>query len=520
MTERKTQGGEILIEEQHSEAEINEINELYSVQQKLDEAGDEAKQQPELYDKVIAAVKKSPKAKKFAAQLIPRYFSLFPDKSEQALNAQLDLCEEEDLQIRANAIKGLPELSKKNQDYSGNIAHVLVQLLAAADEKIELDTIKISLLKILNESNTQEVMSLLFTHVDENPEGLGTKFINLLERVPMHKLQNMEDTLVEKLKSLWAISNLSDFPKFARIIIQLDLFKEAGDATKLEEFINANKNFNINDPIKASETDKIKQLIDIANSLMPLFKTSPCCTPFLTCFVNLNNQSGEIEEEGLQYQILKMIALLSQHVTPEAAADLLPKVYNQLLEYIPTKLMDEDLKLSRIELLFYSFHLMAKLAHVKFGNVLNKTCGIRIAAINPEDHSDKLNDLRTRLTVLRKATQDKEREARQMKASTQEEKKRKDTILILTQNIIKMIRPIVGHQGSEWPKFVNHLHLSFEPPKRHLENNSAGAPAAKRQRQNYVAPPRQKGRRRGRGRGGGGGRGRSRRGRRGRGGRY
>lgn len=51
------------------------------------------------YQGIIDAAKTSVKAKQLAAQLIPRFFKFFPDLSGPALDAHLDLVEEEELGV-------------------------------------------------------------------------------------------------------------------------------------------------------------------------------------------------------------------------------------------------------------------------------------------------------------------------------------------------------------------------------------------------------------------------------------
>lgn len=51
------------------------------------------------YQGIIDAAKTSVKAKQLAAQLIPRFFKFFPDLSSQAVDAHLDLIEEEELGV-------------------------------------------------------------------------------------------------------------------------------------------------------------------------------------------------------------------------------------------------------------------------------------------------------------------------------------------------------------------------------------------------------------------------------------
>lgn len=44
-------------------------------------------------------MKGGPKEKRLAAQFIPKFFSSFPDMADTAINAQLDLCEDEDVSV-------------------------------------------------------------------------------------------------------------------------------------------------------------------------------------------------------------------------------------------------------------------------------------------------------------------------------------------------------------------------------------------------------------------------------------
>lgn len=49
---------------------------------------------------ILSAVKGGPNEKRLASQFIARFFRHFPDLAEQALNAQFDLCEDEDQHVR------------------------------------------------------------------------------------------------------------------------------------------------------------------------------------------------------------------------------------------------------------------------------------------------------------------------------------------------------------------------------------------------------------------------------------
>lgn len=52
------------------------------------------------YQEILDAVHGSEKEKKLAAQFIAKFFKSFPESMETALDRQLDLCEDEDVQVR------------------------------------------------------------------------------------------------------------------------------------------------------------------------------------------------------------------------------------------------------------------------------------------------------------------------------------------------------------------------------------------------------------------------------------
>jgi hypothetical protein len=48
---------------------------------------------------ILDGVKGGTKEKRLAAQFIPKFFKHFPELADSAINAQLDLCEDEDVSV-------------------------------------------------------------------------------------------------------------------------------------------------------------------------------------------------------------------------------------------------------------------------------------------------------------------------------------------------------------------------------------------------------------------------------------
>lgn len=56
------------------------------------------------YLEILAAVKGTPKEKRLASNFIARFFKDFPKLADQALQAQLDLCEDDDVSVKYHDI--------------------------------------------------------------------------------------------------------------------------------------------------------------------------------------------------------------------------------------------------------------------------------------------------------------------------------------------------------------------------------------------------------------------------------
>uniref|UniRef100_A0A7N0UNH3 Apoptosis inhibitor 5 n=1 Tax=Kalanchoe fedtschenkoi TaxID=63787 RepID=A0A7N0UNH3_KALFE len=129
--------------------EAKDIEKLYEFGERLNEAKDKS-QHVKDYEGILGAAKGSIKAKQLTAQLIPRFFKYFPNLHDRAVDAHFDLCEEEELGVRVQAIRGLPLFSKDTPEYLPKIVDVLVQLLPA-EENVERDAVHKAIMSLLRQ---------------------------------------------------------------------------------------------------------------------------------------------------------------------------------------------------------------------------------------------------------------------------------------------------------------------------------------------------------------------------------
>ena len=122
------------------------------------------------YSEILSAVKSLDwKAKKLSSQFIARFFPQFPSLANQSLDSMLDLCEDEDVQIRIQAIRDLPALCRENKTYHPKIVDVLAQLLQSTDET-ETAQIEASLNKLFAKDPKATLIGL-FSQVKSCPGG-------------------------------------------------------------------------------------------------------------------------------------------------------------------------------------------------------------------------------------------------------------------------------------------------------------------------------------------------------------
>lgn len=95
-----------------------------------------------------------------ASQFIAKFFKHFPNLADAAIDASLDLCEDENIQIRRQAIRDLPLLCKETKEHIPKIGDILAQLLVVDDQQ-ELQQVHMSLQQILKIDAKQSLAGIV-----------------------------------------------------------------------------------------------------------------------------------------------------------------------------------------------------------------------------------------------------------------------------------------------------------------------------------------------------------------------
>ncbi|THF98646.1 hypothetical protein TEA_007704 [Camellia sinensis var. sinensis] len=126
-----------------------DVEKLYEYGERLNDAKDKFQHASD-YEAILKATEEgSVKVKQLAAQLVPKFFKYFPTLSDRALNRHLELCEDDELGVRVQAIRGLPLLCKENPEHLPRIVDALGLLLLPAGETVERDAVHKALMTLL-----------------------------------------------------------------------------------------------------------------------------------------------------------------------------------------------------------------------------------------------------------------------------------------------------------------------------------------------------------------------------------
>nr|AAH57483.1 Apoptosis inhibitor 5 [Danio rerio] len=151
------------------------VEELYRNYGILADAKEDLSTHKDAYQVILDGVKGGAKEKRLAAQFIPKFFSSFPELADAAINAQLDLCEDEDVSIRRQAIKELPRFA--SGENLPRVADILTQLLQTDDsaEFNQVNTALISIFKIDAKGTLGGLFSQILQEEEEVSEAEGTE---------------------------------------------------------------------------------------------------------------------------------------------------------------------------------------------------------------------------------------------------------------------------------------------------------------------------------------------------------
>ncbi|RZC46630.1 hypothetical protein C5167_039580 [Papaver somniferum] len=396
----------------------SDIEKLYEYGERLNESKDKSQNEAD-YIGIIDAAKGSVKAKQLAAQLIPRFFKFFPTLSSKAVDAHFDLCEEDELKVRVQAIRGLPLLCKDTPEYVAKIVDVLGQLLLT-EENVERDAVHKALMSLLRQ-DAKASLTALFKHIENTEEpipddSIREKVLNFIKDkvfplkaellMPREEMERHITDLVKK--SLQDVTG-AEFKMFMDFLKSLSIFGEGTPPERVKELIEIVEGQADLDAQFARGAPNSKFVNYLNKNILPVFDKLP-------------------EERKLD--LFKNLAEISPYTSPQDSRQLLPSVVQLMKIYMPRRKTGEDMDFSCVECLLYTFH---HLSH-KTPNATNSLCGYTIELAKTS--MKKLTQGLAELTKTMNAAKTEE------KASFKAKQQNSTSGLRTCNNILLMTKPL------------------------------------------------------------------------------
>ncbi|KAM7263542.1 hypothetical protein ACFE04_001225 [Oxalis oulophora] len=449
--------------------EAKHIESLYEFGERLNEAKDKS-QNVKDYEGIIDAAKTSIKAKQLVAQLIPRFFKFFPDLSNRAVDAHIDLIEEEDLGVRVQAIRGLPLFCKDTPEFLSKVIDILVQLLTA-EEIVERDAVHKALMSLLRQ-DVKASLTALFKHIisaDEpsSDELFREKVLSFIrdkvfpiKAEILKPREEMERHITDLIKKSLEDVTGAEFRMFMDFLKSLSIFGEKAPPERMKELIEIIEGqADLDAQFTVSDTDHIDRLISCLYMALPFFLRGASGSKFLN-YLNKHIVPvfDELPEER-KLDLLKALAEISPYTTTPESRQILPAIVELLKKYMPRRKTGEEMNFTYVECLLYTFH---HLAH-KAPNATNSLCGYKIVTGQPsdrlgEDFTECYKDFTERMSnveeltkvTIKKLTQGMNEHNKKMasaktdeaKDSIKTDKQNTTTGLRTCNNILAMTKPL------------------------------------------------------------------------------
>lgn len=440
------------------------IDKLYQHYEILNEAKDDIAKHKKEYEEILSAVKGSDKEKKLASQFIAKFAKSFPELENETIDAMFDLCEDDDVLIRKQAIKDLVSVCKDNKGAVRKIAYALAQILQSEDNS-EVTAVHNSIAS-LYQIDPAATIEALFSELAEDNEVMRERTLKMLAM----KLRTLEtgvmkpevkELLIKECKKILQDVTADEFVLVMAILGQCKIADSVSGQQQLVDLVAEQCNFTqVFNPADQEHLDRI--IICIKHAL-PYFSTQVKSTAFVSyiCEQVLPHRN-EIGQSEQKLDIFKLLAELSSNCGPlDPVVEKIQIVYDTLLEYmpLPPPVTDEmnggstveaeiRLEFTFVESLIFAFHQLAR-QHREFLT----------------EDAERSKDFRTRLQYFARGVQGymkKLRESLQDKGVDQlkdEEGRIKVTALRTTSNINSLIRDLFRNP----PSYKAMVTLSFKP---------------------------------------------------------
>ncbi|XP_044735312.1 apoptosis inhibitor 5 [Chrysoperla carnea] len=420
------------------------VDQLYSNCDELTNAKDKISEHPDKFQIIIDAAKngQDPSVKKLASQLIGRFFKHFPSLHFQAFEAVFDLCEDDDVNIRKQSIRDLPNLCKDNKENTLRIADILAQLLQSDDPQEQNITAN-SLIAVIT-SDAPSAIKGIFQQMEIGDElvkercfkFLSTKFKILGKEIIT---KEAEDVIIEYCKKFLESATGEEFKIIMQLLNNTHLPKTLMGQREIVKLIQ--KHADLDQPFDLHESNNYSlHMITLAvNAALPYLSSSVDSNAFMRYMCeqvlpHLEEMESLENGESVQVAILRQLAELATYTTNyEKVDESIESLFKKLLIYMPAPPTNGDLdtfpkqEFSFVECLLYAFHKLARFSPQFLTN-----------------DEERLKDFKLRLQYFARGLQGCIKKLNEKLSSDESLKKEKqpNELLQMTSNINTLIKDI------------------------------------------------------------------------------
>eukprot|EP00457_Paulinella_chromatophora_P001097 gb/GEZN01001099.1/.p1 GENE.gb/GEZN01001099.1/~~gb/GEZN01001099.1/.p1 ORF type:complete len:581 (-),score=153.32 gb/GEZN01001099.1/:1516-3258(-) len=315
------------------------VSQLYAASGKLKESG---VKEEESYTFLLGSVTSADaKARQLVADLLPEYFKLFPSLAEKALNAQLDLCEDPELQIRCHAVRGLFHIGQANATYIPRIADVLAQLLLA-EEVPEIKAVRDTLTQTFTLS-PRSCFTVIMQHANDSEEALRMRafeFFQLQFKQHLAQINKDPEFQAEVVAAIKKVllnargASDAEFKAYESNLKQISSFaKGSSFAAQMRELIEAQ--ITLPETFDPSDENAIVSMINVLKRQGPYLKPLEG-SKFLDYFLLTVLPSLQEIPESQRLILLRAVVEHRRGISPVTARLAFPTVYQAFIDQIPT----------------------------------------------------------------------------------------------------------------------------------------------------------------------------------------
>jgi len=430
---------------------------------------------------ILNGVKGDSSTKKLTSQFVSRFFSKYPALANDSLDAILDLCEDEEVDIRKQAIKDLPTLCREMKEFLPKIADVLSQLLQT-DDKGEVVVIQNSLMSLFRRDAKGTLIGL-FSQVRTGGDVVrdrALKFLHLKLKTDGNELIASKDTesiLLQEIKLSMEDCTADEFQIFLAMLGATSLPKTVSGQSMIVELIAHSCQLH-KDQFDATDDEAADRLIHCANAALPYFSSQVRSTQFADFLCNKVLPAFGSLEDTIQTQILKLLAEVCMFTGKlQKPLEATEAIYKLLMDAVPQKQeatdTTDDFEFTKLECLLLAFHTVASQAP----NFLT-------------DNPELLKDFKTRLQYFALAIQGYIRKLDEFikNKSKVELSKEENQVRVVAHRSAKNISTIIKDLFKIPPSYKSKVIVSWRDPHDKVAMAAGGASGEKRRSISFEAP--------------------------------